>query len=241
MGSPGAYADHSLTKQQWQVAIRATDEMDRGEKYFRLVLSLLFAYGMGLRRSEIASAKMAMQIEKPGYANPGIKRAQDGSGWDFDVLGKGNKIRTVPIPDVIINAMGNYGECVGLGRDIGAWPEGQSIFQTLGDGSWHVKKSEGYRRQPMSGSQIYRMFKEHFRFAATKMETAMDAGHLIQASTHWLRHTFATHGLEAGAEINEMQELLGHVSPATTAIYLHATRKRKKAAVEKIMAFAELS
>jgi len=234
-------ADHSLTKQQWQVVIGATNEMDRGEKYFRLFLALLFAYGMGLRRSEIASAKMAMQMEKPGYANPGIKPAQDGSGWDFDVLGKGNKIRTVPIPDVIINAMGNYGECVGLGRDIGAWPEGLSIFQTLGDGSWHVKKSEAYRRQPMSGSQIYRMFKEHFRFAATKMETAMDAGHLIQASTHWLRHTFATHGLEAGAEINEMQELLGHVSPATTAIYLHATRKKKKAAVEKLMAFAELS
>ena len=47
------------------------------------------------------------------------------------------------------------------------------------------------------------MFKGHFKVAASKMETAADAGHLIQASTHWLRHTHATHALEAGAEIEE--------------------------------------
>jgi len=85
------------------------------------------------------------------------------------------------------------------------------------------------------------MFKSHFKIAASRMETAADAGHLIQASTHWLRHTHATHALEAGAEIEEVQENLGHSSVAITAIYTHASRKRRNSAVEKLMAFAELT
>ncbi len=100
---------------------------------------------------------------------------------------------------------------------------------------------QGYARQPMSESQVYRMFKGHFKIAASKVETASDAGHLIQASTHWLRHTHATHALEAGAAIEEVQENLGHASIATTSIYTHASRKKRKSAVEKLMAFAELS
>ena len=64
---------------------------------------------------------------------------------------------------------------------------------------------------------------------------------LRRASPHWLRHTHATHALEAGAEIEEVQKNLGHCSVAITAIYTHASRKRRKSAVEKLMAFAELS
>ena len=112
---------------------------------------------------------------------------------------------------------------------------------TLGDGSYRVTKQVGYARQPMSESQIYRMFKSHFRKAAACVESATDAGHLVMASTHWLRHTHATHSLEAGAEIEEVQENLGHSSVAITAIYTHASRKRRKSAVEKLMAYSELS
>lgn len=234
-------ADHSLTMEQWHTVIAASNEMDRGEKYSRLYLALVFAYGLGLRLSEITNARMALHKETPGKPNPGIKRAQDGNGWDIEVLGKRNKLRTVPIPNAVMTALANYGEVIGLGRDVSSWPEGQRIFLTLGDGSWRVKKKDSYERQPMSESQIYRMFKAHFKISASKMETAMDAGHLIQASTHWLRHTHATHALEAGAEIEEVQENLGHSSVAVTAIYTHASRKRRKSAVEKLMAFAELS
>ena len=85
------------------------------------------------------------------------------------------------------------------------------------------------------------MFKAIFKIAASRVDTAADAGHLVQASTHWLRHTHATHALEAGAEIGEVQENLGHSSVAITAIYTHASRKKRKSAVEKLMAFAELS
>lgn len=126
------------------------------------------------------------------------------------VLGKGGKLGTVPIPNAVMNALGAYGEIIEQNADFGALPEGLSFFQTLDDGSWRVKKSEDYARQPMFESQVYRMFKGHFKITASRMETALNAGHLNQASRYWLRHT-------------------------------HASRKSRKSAVEKLMAFAELS
>jgi integrase/recombinase XerC len=62
---------------------------------------------------------------------------------------------------------------------------------------------------------------------------ARKAGISRRVSPHVIRHTFATHMLDAGADLRSIQELLGHKNLSTTQIYAHVTTERLRKSYEK--------
>jgi site-specific recombinase XerD len=91
--------------------------------------------------------------------------------------------------------------------------------------------------QPTSRNYIWRIVKDVMQAAS---DLAMEAGdefaqaRLQQASTHWLRHTFATDLFDSGADVISMRDLLDHASISTTTRYLYRPKKRLRVDLERL-------
>jgi integrase/recombinase XerC len=110
------------------------------------------------------------------------------------VTGKRNKQRIVPLLESLTNLLNTY---LDLRKNFV-----QSQVDAL------IITSKGKKSYP---SLVYRTIKSYFSTVSSK----------VKVSPHMLRHTFATHLLDAGADLNAVKELLGHASLASTQIYTH--------------------
>ena len=115
------------------------------------------------------------------------------------VKGKGRKVRVVPVGEVALIALERY---LGEGRarlDAGPTPADHVFLSRTG--------------RPLSSSDVQRRLARHLARAGAPAGT----------SPHTLRHSFATHLLEGGADLRVIQELLGHSSLRTTQVYTHVS------------------
>ena len=127
------------------------------------------------------------------------------------VRGKGRKERIVPIGDHAILALRNYeAKRDELLRAIGPKADRSAVFLT------GLGRRIGVRSVQKIVTGLLRQIDE-------------EAG----LSVHSLRHTFATHLLDAGADLRAVQELLGHASISTTQIYTHTSIERLKQVYQK--------
>ena len=124
------------------------------------------------------------------------------------VLGKGNKERVVPITESFIERIGNYKQ---MQVQAGHLPTATGLVFLSNDG-----KPFGLRTLR---NDIHDLLRE--------------IGWEGKASPHVLRHSFATHLLENGAEIMSVKEMLGHSNISTTQVYTHVNAERLRAAFKK--------
>ena len=131
------------------------------------------------------------------------------------VSGKGSKERIVLIGSMAIAALKDY---IRYGRNRlvtrrpsgTAKPVGRSLF---------ISRSGGR----LTSRSIERMIQKYIKRSGINKKV----------TPHSLRHSFATHMLERGADLRTVQELLGHASLSTTQIYTHITKDRLKTVYEK--------
>jgi site-specific recombinase XerD len=125
--------------------------------------------------------------------------------------GKGGKDRYVPLPERTLEILRLY------------WKSHRNpVWLFPAEGRDHIELSKA--TEPMCKSSIQYAFR-----AALKQ-----AGIHKRASVHTLRHSWATHLLEAGVNLRLIQEYLGHSSPATTSIYTHLTATAERLGAEAI-------
>jgi len=119
------------------------------------------------------------------------------------IVGKGNKERLVPVGEVALDWVRRY---VGKARP------------ALLDGRQSAALFVTARAQAMTRQAFWHLIKRY----------AMRAGIRTPISPHTLRHAFATHLLNHGADLRVVQLLLGHADISTTQIYTHVARERLK-------------
>ncbi len=144
-------------------------------------------YATGLRVSELVGLRLTDVTLDRGYVQ---------------CLGKGSKMRLVPLGDVATSWLRRY------------LAEARPAFTAKRDGPWLFVSARGARR--LTRGAFWQILKQY----------GQTAGIRSPLSPHVLRHSFATHLLERGADLRAIQTMLGHADLSTTQIYTHVLEAR---------------
>jgi integrase/recombinase XerD len=166
-------------------------DLDKTPEGLRLKAMIHLLYASGLRVSELVSLKLSNLLKSTNKSE--IKKI-------FTIEGKGNKERHVVINDQAISSIMEYL----LVRDLFIDP--------------HKPKNMLYLFPSIAESGY--MTRQNFAILLKQLaiKAGLDPNNI---SPHVLRHSFASHLLEGGADLRVIQELLGHADISTTQIYTH--------------------
>ena len=140
------------------------------------------------------------------FYTTGMRRAElinlklnnyDAANRTIKVLGKRNKERMIPVLECTYDLINKY-------------LTERNVLKTIVHPDMLILNSRG---QKVSESFVYRLINSYFSVVSAK----------VKKSPHVLRHTFATHLLNNGADLNSVKELLGHASLSSTQIYTHSS------------------
>lgn len=171
----------------------------------RMRFVLDFCYSTGLRANELVSAKLGQ-----------LERDRTELAW-LRVRGKGNREGRVAVPALASQALDRYL----MERKLSVSP---SRWDPLTPLVGSVETEQG-----ITAGRLWAMVKRFFATVAevVRKDNPALADKLLQASTHWMRHTHATHLLDSGADLAAVRDNLRHASINTTSVYLHSDDVRR--------------
>lgn len=209
-----------LTHKEWGYIVEyieklPQDNIDTKRSYQRVKWIFNLLYLSGCRRSEIANAKMCDFIHKHDQ-------------WWLKVIGKGNKYGEIPVTNALLLALIEYRKSLNLSD----FPSNsENHIALVNNIHFNSDKLVG-----ISDSMLYKIIKTTCHNIA-QMVKPMDpsAAYVIEkVSTHWLRHTSATHQVDAGIDIRIVKENLRHSLLETTMRYQHTEEDaRHKETIKK--------
>lgn len=207
-----------INDEEWEFVIRAIDEMpqdtlEKKRMKARAKWVVDLAVLTGLRASEISEARVGM-----------IKPSSEPGAYSLHITRKGGVKSVLPLLDEVLASHRQY---MKLYADTWVRSEHPNSVPLVLPARIHQTKRSGNSSsslRTLTRTHIWRIFKDVMIAAS---DIAMQEGNpgaqerLNHASTHWLRHTFGTRLLDAGADIRSVRDMMDHASIKTTDQYLH--------------------
>ena len=212
----------ALTLAEWGLIKIHLGKMAIDARYWRLRLILLLAYSSGARLSELASMRRQ-------HLRSFEREDATDQQWTMQVTGKGDVTRELHLPLFVMNELRFYF------RQRGHTSLEEAPLEAPLIAGLECKPGKDTADEPLSAARLYDVIKGIFTEVADELPASKheSADRIRRASTHWLRHTFATHFLQSGGELAILRDLLGHKSLATTSVYVTTERDNRSRAMEK--------
>lgn len=165
-----------------------------------------FAHATGLRASELVQTTLGM-----------IEEDAQGERW-LRLVGKGSKAGSVALPPLARAALDRYLAQRRLSTTPSRWDPATPLI-----GSLEQDSADG-----ITAARLWAVMKRFFAQATDVVaaEHPTTADKLRRASTHWMRHTHATHALERGVDLTTPAPR-ADASLSTTSIYLHTDEEKR--------------
>jgi len=189
----------TLSELQWEYVLGITKEMaDNDRQYERNLFIIVTLKSLYLRVSELSEhAKW-----RPTMSD---FTKDDDDFWYLTVFGKGNKVRSVTVPQAYLDYLKRYRHYRGLSSLPSPDEDSPMLNKLRGSGNMSSRQIRRIVEQSFD-SAIKALYKDGFN---------EDANYLLAATTHWLRHTGATE--DAGSRpLKHLADELGHASSETT-------------------------
>ena len=212
--------DRALTQEQWGEALEFVESLPHTTKrecaeYERTLFLFKFLYLLGPRGSELVTNTMGTFYER--------SRGQ----WWWKFAGKGGKKEPVPVTTEMICALARYRKA----NDLSPYPlpdeKTPLMLGTRRDSNGNIR-GIGY-------GMIYKIIAGTMEKLALSVE-AHDAATAMtyrRVSTHWFRHTSASHQIRSGVAIKHVQDTLRHSTIETTTLYIHSEKDQWHDDMEK--------